>query len=84
MSELVPSESLEAQIARSCEAIYLATDPDTAMHHWARLRQLKALKADAENRLFLLETAHRALISQRPQSNVAPLVSTASTHGQLR
>ena len=64
MSALVESRSLEAEIADCCLAIYQATNPDVALRNWTRLRELLALKTEAENRLFLRETM--CLDSPRP------------------
>jgi hypothetical protein len=59
MGALVESRTLEAEIADCCQAIYSATEPDIAMANWARLRELRTLKSEADNRLFTLETHNR-------------------------
>ena len=62
MSTLVEGRSLEAEIAECCQAIYWATEPEVAMKHWARLRDLTAQRAEAERHLFLLENkAHNPI-----------------------
>jgi hypothetical protein len=69
MSALVESRSVEAEIADCCQALYWATQPEIAMSNWARLRELIARKAEAENRLFLRETMNGALRDHLPQCN---------------
>jgi hypothetical protein len=59
MSMYVENQSLEAEIAECCQALYWAMEPDIAMKSWARLRELTARKADEETRLFLLESRNR-------------------------
>ena len=55
MSALVDDRSLEAEIADCCRALYCATDHVVAMRHWVRLRELTALKTEAETLLFTRE-----------------------------
>jgi hypothetical protein len=55
MSALVEGYSLEAEIAASCQAIYWATEPDAALQHWRRLRELIAQRAEQESRQFMFE-----------------------------
>jgi hypothetical protein len=55
MSALVEGYSLEAEIAERCQAIYWATDPDAALKHWRRLRELIAQRAEQESRQFMFE-----------------------------
>lgn len=57
MAGLVDAESIEAQIADCCHAIYWTTEPAVALSNWARLRRLTALKAETERLQFLRETA---------------------------
>jgi hypothetical protein len=65
MGALIESQNLEAEIADCCRAIYWATEPDVAMRSWARLRELTALKTEAEMNLFVRETMN-GKFSNRP------------------
>ncbi len=60
MSALVEGYSLEAEIAERCQAIYWATDPDAALKHWRRLRELIEQRAEQETRQFMFEAHARA------------------------
>ncbi len=59
MSALVEGYSLEAEIAERCQAIYWATDPEAALKHWRRLRELIAQRAEQECRQFMYEAQDR-------------------------
>jgi hypothetical protein len=61
MGALVDLPSLEAEISDCCQAIYRATEPETALRNWAHLRELIARRTDREDSLFFRETANRAL-----------------------
>lgn len=66
MGALVESRSLEAEIADCCQALYWATEPETALRSWARLRTLLAQRTEEENRLFVLETTHAGRVGHPP------------------
>ncbi len=57
MGALTDSRSIESDIADCHQAIYRATDPDTAMRHWVRLRGLLAQKTESDDLLFRRETS---------------------------
>lgn len=56
MGALVEGNSLEAEIAKCCQAIFCATEPETALRHWANLRRLTSEKSEVERRQFILES----------------------------
>lgn len=61
MGALAEGQTVEAEIADCCQAIYRATEPEAALRNWARLRQLLAQREETENRLFQLESSPRSL-----------------------
>jgi len=64
MGALVEGRSVEAEIAECCHALYLSTDPESALKNWSRLRQLTAKRAEEETSLFVRESHNGELLNR--------------------